>query len=111
MRILTTHESAFFDNEKNIMIAFVRTEHVVDIHTFYDEIATALFFPDYYGRNLDALEEMLNDLAWLDYDKIYLIIRETQVLPIALEAYYSDILDILQQIENEKLIIIKMETD
>lgn len=111
MRTLTTQDSAFFDNDKNIMIAFVRTEHVVDINTFYDEIATALFFPEYFGRNLDALEEMLNDLSWLDYDKVYLVIRETQVLPIALEAYYTDILDILQYVQNEKLTIIKMEID
>ncbi|WP_326837667.1 barstar family protein [Amycolatopsis rhabdoformis] len=30
-----------------------------------DAIAKAMSFPDYFGRNLDALYDMLTDLSWL----------------------------------------------
>ncbi|RJQ80499.1 barnase inhibitor [Pseudonocardiaceae bacterium YIM PH 21723] len=32
---------------------------------FYAAIATALDFPEYFGKNLDALHDLLTDLDWL----------------------------------------------
>ncbi len=44
---------------------------------FYKNIATALQFPDYFGNNLDALNDMLLDLAWLKRIKqVHLVIEE-----------------------------------
>jgi RNAse (barnase) inhibitor barstar len=37
----------------------------VDKLSTLDTIATALSFPDYFGRNLDALYDCLTDLSWL----------------------------------------------
>lgn len=45
--------------------------HVIDgaVHTdraaTMDAIAAALSFPDWFGRNLDALYDCLTDLSWL----------------------------------------------
>jgi RNAse (barnase) inhibitor barstar len=44
---------------------------------FYKNIATALQFPDYFGNNLDALNDMLLDLAWLKRIKhVHLVIED-----------------------------------
>lgn len=39
------------------------------------EIGIAFKFPDYYGENLDALEECINDLSWIESDSYLLIIN------------------------------------
>ena len=46
-------------------------EHLIDgtrirsKDDFYTEVAAALSFPDWFGRNLDALADCLRDLSWL----------------------------------------------
>ena len=44
------------------------------LKSFYEQIAKELEFPDYFGHNLDSLDELLNDFDWLDDDKIALYI-------------------------------------
>lgn len=34
-------------------------------HVLFDEISRSLSFPDYCGRNWDAIEECIRDLSWL----------------------------------------------
>jgi len=38
----------------------------------FEEFATVLKFPNYFGQNLDALFDCLTDLEWLGVDGIYL---------------------------------------
>lgn len=38
-------------------------DNIVDEESFYDEIAKVCCFPDYFGRNLDALNDCLYDLS------------------------------------------------
>jgi len=45
---------------------------------FYKEIARALEFPDYFGFNLDSLDELLNDLSWIKEDKIVIFITGSE---------------------------------
>lgn len=46
---------------------------VVEIHAeisteadLFESLAAALTFPEYFGRNWDAVDELLRDLGWLD---------------------------------------------
>ncbi|MFF5991563.1 barstar family protein [Prauserella flavalba] len=45
-----------------------------------DAIAAALSFPDYFGRNLDALYDCLTDLGWLPTGEHVLIWVASDVL-------------------------------
>src|SRR5438105_455599 len=45
-----------------------------------DAIAAALDFPAYFGRNLDALWDCLQDLSWLPEGRHVLVWAEPQVL-------------------------------
>lgn len=42
----------------------------------FDEVSSALFFPNYFGRNWDALDECLVDLSWLPAPAYVLVIDE-----------------------------------
>jgi RNAse (barnase) inhibitor barstar len=45
-----------------------------DIKSFLNEIGIAFKFPDYYGQNLSAFDECINDLDWIIENKYLLII-------------------------------------
>ncbi len=40
----------------------------------YDEFNNVFKFPDYFGRTLDALDECLNDLEWLNISMILIVV-------------------------------------
>jgi RNAse (barnase) inhibitor barstar len=48
---------------------------VRDKRTLFERLATALKFPDWFGRNWDALADCLGDLSWMPADG-YLILLE-----------------------------------
>lgn len=62
---------------------FAATTHVVDIdgakartlRGFYPRIAKALIFPDYFGKNLDALADCLASLEHVGSQDVVLLIR------------------------------------
>jgi RNAse (barnase) inhibitor barstar len=55
-------------------IASVDGKKSTSIKDFHEKIATAMKFPDYSGKNLDALDEMLNDLEWIEEQKVIIFI-------------------------------------
>ena len=66
---------------------------------FYKNVATALHFPDYFGKNLDAFEECLADLSWLaDAKAIALVIQKSDLfLKKTTAAKRADVLDIFTE--------------
>ena len=43
----------------------IEGREVNDKQQFLAAVGQAFAFPDYYGRNWDAFEEMINDLSWI----------------------------------------------
>ena len=60
------------------------TPHLVDgpgsKAKFMTAIAAALSFPDWFGRNLDALQDCVRDLSWLPAGEHLLIWRDPDAL-------------------------------
>ena len=77
--------------------------HVLDGTTLHDKesaldaIAAALSFPDYFGRNLDALRDCLSDLSWLPAGEHVLVWRHAEVLRGDDPAAYERIVAVLDQ--------------
>lgn len=40
------------------------------LRDFYEVLAKEMHFPDYFGFNLDSLDELLNDLSWIEDEKL-----------------------------------------
>ncbi len=45
---------------------------------FYKKIAKKLYFPDYFGHNLDALADCLCDLSWIGQPSVKLFIKNPE---------------------------------
>ena len=68
--IITTSDTVF---------VIIDGEHLYSTEDFYDVLSVTLSFPEYFGRNLDALYDMLTDLSWLPFDNVYVIIKKADM--------------------------------
>lgn len=50
------------------------------VKKFLTVIAKGLSFPDYFGKNLDAFDEMINDLSWLLEEAVIIAITNFENL-------------------------------
>lgn len=57
-----------------IFLAFLDGQQCAVLAHFYEEIAKALNFPDYFSHNFDSLDECMNDLSWISENEIRLLI-------------------------------------
>lgn len=60
---------------ENCFVATLNGTYCRNENDLHDSLATCLNFPDYYGRNLDALFDNLLDLSWIPEECIILRIR------------------------------------
>ncbi len=58
----------------NTYLGIINGNASTTLDDFYKEIKTALQFPNYFGNNLDALDECLNDLSGIEEEDIVLLI-------------------------------------
>lgn len=77
--ILSSSEPALAARFPDHFIAHIDGSKARTLRQFYDEITDALDFPD-FGNNLDALNDALNDLQWLEDEKIVLYFTHTDQL-------------------------------
>jgi RNAse (barnase) inhibitor barstar len=58
-------------------IGAVDGKKATSMKDFHEQIGNALKFPDYSGKNLDALDEMINDLEWIKEEKVIIYISNS----------------------------------
>lgn len=92
--------------EKNIRYVFIDGSLCQSIEQCYTTLKVQLSLPDYFGNNLDALEEVLSDLDWIDEGKIKIIILQTGLLMTKDISKKKDFLEILNSCDNKKIEII-----
>lgn len=91
----------------DIFIAILDAKYAQNKDDFYELIAHSLNFPKYFGKNLDALDEMLSDLEWIEQSTIILIINKSKYfLKDEKDEYRSSILDIFSSEDAFRLNVI-----
>jgi RNAse (barnase) inhibitor barstar len=73
------------------MIANVRAG-IASVDELFDVLSEALHLPNYFGRNWDALDEVLGDLSWLAPRRVVLVHTDLPELPADQLRVYLDIL-------------------
>ena len=68
----TRDERTILDATRGARLDVVAVDAKEDL---FDSLARALDFPDWFGRNWDALEDVLGDLSWRKGDGHVLIFR------------------------------------
>lgn len=70
--------SDMHSTEKTLVV-IIDGEYTDTLEKFYSSISSQLKFPDNFGNNFDAFDEMMSDLDWLEEDHIYLIFRNYDI--------------------------------
>lgn len=73
------------------MIANVRAG-IGSADELYDVLSEAMHLPNYFGRNWDALDEVLGDLSWLAPRRVILVHADLPELPTEQLRVYLDVL-------------------
>lgn len=64
--------------KENYFVAAIDGIQCPTIQSFLVEIGRAFSFPDYYGKNLDALNDCITDLDWIPKENYTLIINNSE---------------------------------
>ena len=97
--------------ENNIRYVFIDGNLCDSIDKCYTTLEQQLSLPGYFGNNLDALEEVLSDLDWINEGKIKIIVLNITELLSKNISIKNIFLDILNACENKKLEIIYLDNE
>jgi RNAse (barnase) inhibitor barstar len=64
--------------EGDAVVISIDSRNCTTLKDFYETIAKKLHFPDYFGFNLDSLDELLSDLSWIEDSKLALFFTNTE---------------------------------
>lgn len=91
-------------SNSNLLAVRLDGKKTKTLSKFYKKIAKRLQFPDYFGFNLDALDECLSDLDWIEQPNVVLYIKNFKNFLNEEEAETrADILDIFERATNEPI--------
>ena len=66
------------DLPEGFEIAEIDASRVTTLRDFYETMAEVFEFPDYFGFNLDSFDEMINDLSWIENEKILIYFSNSE---------------------------------
>lgn len=67
-------------SHKGSYISYIRGQRCKSERAFFFEISASLQFPYYFGDNWAALDECLCDLEWLQFDSIFLVVDDFNLM-------------------------------
>jgi RNAse (barnase) inhibitor barstar len=65
-------------SDKEYYIAVIDGTACRTMKSFLKEIARSFKFPSYYGQNMNALNDCINDLEWIDKPNYILVIKNSK---------------------------------
>jgi RNAse (barnase) inhibitor barstar len=72
----------------------------------YYALSKQLSLPEYFGNNLDALDEVLADLEWIDEGFVLFIVLNAKSF---IEKNMNGFLEVLKDCDNDKLEIVILD--
>jgi RNAse (barnase) inhibitor barstar len=105
MATISNIDTNYF-SENDVRYVFLDGNLCKNLDQCYDTLQEQLSLPDYFGRNLDASEEVLSDLEWVGEKKIKIIILNEKQLLINDLKKKKAFLDILNESDNKRLEVI-----
>jgi RNAse (barnase) inhibitor barstar len=96
---------ASFYSNNNERFVFIDGNTCDTIEKCYSTLQQQLSIPDYFGHNLDALEEVLADTEWIEEEKILIIILNEKELLKNDTDKKEAFIDILKNNGNDKISI------
>lgn len=94
----------FVDN--NTRYVFIDGNANDNLQKCYTTLQSQLSIPDYFGDNLDALEEVMHDLDWVLEEKICIVIANEKSLLQNEVTFKNDFLEILETSSLEKVSVV-----
>ena len=103
-RIIHTKFNYYSENKTRFV--FIDGKCCAHLKDCYAALQEQLSFPDYFGNNLDALDEMLADLEWVEEEEVKIIISHSELLLINEPLIKQDFLEVLEFCDHEKVSVV-----
>jgi RNAse (barnase) inhibitor barstar len=87
---------------ENAFIAILDCNRCKTLSNFLDEIGRVFIFPNYYGKNMNALDECINDLEWINSLQYTLVFEKFENFLIdESEETFVSIIDFFSRVSKE----------
>ena len=106
MAIIQNTTPFYVSAEANVYIAFLDGKYLQDKEQVYTALEKALQLPDYFGKNLDALDELLHELDWIEQSHVLLIIHRRILLLQHDIEFKDELIQLFNENNNTRLQII-----
>jgi RNAse (barnase) inhibitor barstar len=99
-KLYTLYRHHFVSDASQTFVAVIDGKRIPTLDDFYPIISKALQFPDYFGENLDALDEMLHQLDWIEQPHVLLLIINSLDFLITEHVRRDAVLSLFRRVQN-----------